>query len=709
MIEALDLAIQMRDKCKSSLDSLYELEEYLHRCQQHSNRFTKVDQEDKEYVARQKEQLINGRRLRGFLDSLPDIYDSLDRHDLKEAVSLYRQGKETMDLFKTRPVLLPSKTFDILIKEVSSSLTRCQEWIEYFAVDELKKIPEDEILVFHCLCALAILYNSMEDVLTRFLSTLAGVIDEAVESSDKLCEILPTVIRSLYFVLQFVSEGFVQRGVMEMLVKEFQVSGQDFSDQNKITDITKSWFEEQVAKIQKYLPDMLKKTVNLNEVFDGLSAVNALKMSKWNSFCCKSTGTTMNPWGDILRDACLKHFNMIVNKKTDSAFVHLNVSNVRDMDPNVSSFVWDQNDTDFDLKRKALVPGFHSILEAASLELISLSNQCQPLLSPERISFIFEQDVSGMRTNVVDSIQQKLESFVSKLDQTVKVQPSKVLPASFLLRSLALKCPSLKTVLAIGFQEEQYNNLVKWLLTKSRDWLVLHYFRRIETFSVQLLKVSDISVEQMTEGAWNWQEVQLKEEDSSGSFIRIPVFPSLQLIDFLTCLSREVNVISAYGPSDLLCIEVTVKASTEFLRVYQETLDRLSSSSLPDSIKQKKGVQCYFDLLFFRIIVKSIKDERLKTSHLPQINQLIKSFESHLDPFDLHLMSPLLQTHSLVAIKSTLQIISLFVSEEAVETLKKVTDSKDSSSSGTTKQDFSLVRPSHPPFQLLDINKKDQV
>jgi hypothetical protein len=111
----------------------------------------------------------------------------------------------------------------------------------------------------------------------------------------------------------------------------------------------------------------------------------------------------------------------------------------------------------------------------------------------------------------------------------------------------------------------------------------------------------------------------------------------------------------------------------EVVRCYRETHERLKGSGnvLQKNIQQKKAVQCYFDLHFWRTLVKGIRDPRIQTEQLPHLNSLAKSFEHLLDPFDFHLMSSSLNKSVLKAIKGNQHTLSFFIPDTALELIKK--------------------------------------
>jgi hypothetical protein len=470
---------------------------------------------------------------------------------------------------------------------------------------------------------------------------------------------------------------------------------------SSISILIRKWFSDRLEEVKNLLPSLLKKTKTVSGMFEGLSNVNSLKMSKWNFYCSKTIDSVPNPWGDVLRQPCLDFYNQEIFKQIETIFSDLAASKVRDVNVQVSSFVWTDSDTDFRLKKKALISGFSQTMTSLSSRFLSLFSEVEPLLKPDNLSFVYDQDILEMRTTVVYKIQDRFQTLLDQFEQTVKKHPSKVLSLSFLTRSLAIDCESLQKIFTLGVKENEFSDLSNEMLSRSQNWLCLHYNQRIETFSIQLLKLSESSVEQIMEGSLNWHEVALAQ-DTGPSFIRVPIFPSQQLTDFLTLVSQEVNTISGHGAGDHLCSEIVVKMSKEILRVYRETYERLSSSKLPESVKQKKAIQCYFDLHFLRSLVKYVKEDRIRDANsgaVGQLNHAVKSFESLLDPFDLHLMTPRIQSYVANSIRTTLQMTSLFLPQDCVYALKKMSEPKDS----VMRQDIGLIRPSNTQLELLSL------
>lgn len=699
VIESVEIAKQMQVQHKSVTVSLNELDEYLIKRKQMSIRGPKP----RNATEQDNTPLSHGRLMSSLLDAPSMIYQYLEDQDYPKVKQVYKNSLDVLKSLQESSTPLLFKNSEALLMEVSSSLSRCRDFIEYCAAEELMDmyIHQDVHKVFHCLSTLLILDNSSsERVLQRLLTINDDAIESAISSKHDVSALLPKVFGIIYFLLRSVTEAFVLGGLRDTLLKDYQTSCE--VDLNSVSNLCKNWLMNHIERLRSLLPNLLKKTSSLTEMLQSLSNVNALKMSKWNFYCSKTTGTTLDTWGDVLRDPCLDHFNQVIQKQIEAVFSDLKTSNIRDLDVNVASFVWNDSEADFELKKKALVPGLSYMVNSVSSRLSSLTQECELLMSQERLSFLFDQDILEMRSTLVGGIESRMKQFLEQVEQTVKKHPSKVLPLSLLIRSLFIDCPSLRAAFKLGVNQNQYDDLVKEMQSHSQKWLCLHYYQRIEIFSIQLLKISETSIEQMTEGSLNWQEISLTEDGTSSSFIRIPIFPSQQMTDFLTLLSHEVNTISGHGIGNQLCVEITVKMSKELLRVYRETLDRLSLSKLPESIKEKKAVQCYFDLLFLRNLIKVVNDERIKKETLPQLNEVVKSFESLLDPFDLHLMTPHLQSRVLNTIKTTLQMSSMFLPEYCLDTLKKISEPKETT---VTRQDTCLTRPSNQQLELLPLDK----
>uniref|UniRef100_A0A672SPT0 Conserved oligomeric Golgi complex subunit 1 n=1 Tax=Sinocyclocheilus grahami TaxID=75366 RepID=A0A672SPT0_SINGR len=151
--------------------------------------------------------------------------------------------------------------------------------------------------------------------------------------------------------------------------------------------------------------------------------------------------------------------------------------------------------------------------------------------------------------------------------------------------------------------------------------------------------------------ATNWEELEIQEETESGnsimSKIRLPVQPSWYVNSLLFHLCLEVNRVGGHAlPKvtlfDLLrgCLDQVV---SEYEKLTQDTQGK--DAKLP--MTQSRALQLLFDLRYLSATLGSRLEEgrSSRSQQDPRIQQVCDSLESHIDPFDLDVFTPHLNSN----------------------------------------------------------------
>ncbi|XP_016341169.1 conserved oligomeric Golgi complex subunit 1-like [Sinocyclocheilus anshuiensis] len=151
--------------------------------------------------------------------------------------------------------------------------------------------------------------------------------------------------------------------------------------------------------------------------------------------------------------------------------------------------------------------------------------------------------------------------------------------------------------------------------------------------------------------ATNWEELEIQEETESGnsimSKIRLPVQPSWYVNSLLFHLCLEVNRVGGHAlPKvtlfDLLrgCLDQVV---SEYEKLTQDTQGK--DANLP--MTQNRALQLLFDLRYLSASLGSRLEEgrSSRSQQDPRIQQVCDSLESHIDPFDLDVFTPHLNSN----------------------------------------------------------------
>ena len=705
VIEAVDIVQDMRVQCDKCLTSLTRLDEYLSekRCFRHS-----VSEQNR------KSDADTGRKLSAIISAIPLMYATLQSSDFSSTTKLFLESFNSLREIRDHNV--PSKQ---LVVEVEKSLNRVKSFVALAAGYELEKLPEIDSLVITALVSLiAVNRQTISQTFDTLLASVSSSIrNDLVPSKHPLSHALVQYYRALHFLLRTTSDMFLADqplNLMAYISRKYNgvECGNVLSD-GEIRGRLAVWWQQQESFLQQVLPDFLRnmKAVDILQALHEVSQFNGPdRRSDWDRNCICLLDKRCCFWNDSLRNKMMDKIRSTITGGVDEAVSCLSVSSIADGTVNMSSFVWttSEDDDDFELKRLALIPELKHVMFAFKQTTSQIRMELDLLTGDHQgnMSLISEPDWIAMKSTAADLFDAKLESFLRDLVRLTKSQSSKVLPACFLVKCIALSQSGLKSICAMHADPSQWDKMRTKLLRQSYSWLSIHFSRRIEQFSAHLLKVSELSVDQITESSMPWEETILKDGNESGtavtSVIRTPVYPSISFMDFLSLISREVNQISGHGLSDEVSVAILLKAGIEISRVYRETLDRIVSSQMPVSMLQRKSLQCYFDLLVSKAILTPIRSEQIRNTFLPKLATLIKSFEVTLDPFDLHLMSSTIHRNVNIAIRNSNHILCLFVPEAALESVKKSVDSKVTQSASN---DNLRSKHSCPVLPLLPLNK----
>lgn len=700
----MDIVQDMTVQCQRCESSLIKLEEFL----SHKRDLrTSVSEENR------KNDADTGRQLSAVVSAIPLMFAALHASDFSTTTIRFLESVTTLRQIRSKSIV-PKQ----LVIEVEKSLNNLKSFVALAAANELEKLPENESIVISALVSLIIVNRqTVSQTFDTLLASVSSCIrNHLVPAVHSLSHAIVQYHAAQHFILRTASDIFLSDQPLNLIAFiTRKYNGVDCGDNLSDQEIRKRmavWWKQQDTFLQQVLPEFLnnQKAADVLMALQKLSLFNTPeRRSVWELNVESLLGRKVCFWNAALRDKFVERIKFSVNQTIDDAVSCLSMSRIADVKINVSSSVWalppDQNT--FELRRYALIPELRITIESLR-QKISLVRENVHLLVGDRkknLTIITEQDWEALRSMPADLFDAKLGAFLQNMVHLTKSQSSKVLPACFLIRSIALLHSDLTLIYSLHSHPDQWSKMRAKLLHQSYAWLSSHYHNKIEQFSAQLLRVSDLSVDQVTESSLPWEETVLQDTKDSGvtSAIRTPVYASISFMDFLTLIAREVNQISSHGLAEEVIVAILVKAGTEIHRVYREALERIESSQLPTSLLQRKCLQCYFDLLFTKSILTPVKSDPKRSVLLTKLATLIKSFESRVDPFDLHLMSSTMQRNVSIAIRNSNHILCLFVPEAVLESVKKLLDSKASASTGNEN-----LRPKQTPplLPLLPIPPK---
>ncbi|XP_026557508.1 conserved oligomeric Golgi complex subunit 1 isoform X1 [Pseudonaja textilis] len=186
-------------------------------------------------------------------------------------------------------------------------------------------------------------------------------------------------------------------------------------------------------------------------------------------------------------------------------------------------------------------------------------------------------------------------------------------------------------------------------LSAYRIWSTAAAKVLVQNFTQSLLKEE---AEAILATATNWEESEIEEETESGSSIkskiRLPVQPSWCVQSFLFSLCQEINRVGGHTLPKVILQELLKTCMTEVLAGYEKLLEgkrEKKEGKLP--ITQNRALQLLYDLRYLNIVL-TIKNEDIKSSrnkHDARIEKQIDALESYIDPFDLDVFIPHLNSN----------------------------------------------------------------
>ncbi|NXU20807.1 COG1 protein, partial [Pardalotus punctatus] len=152
--------------------------------------------------------------------------------------------------------------------------------------------------------------------------------------------------------------------------------------------------------------------------------------------------------------------------------------------------------------------------------------------------------------------------------------------------------------------------------------------------------------------ATSWDEIEIQEETESGSSvtskIRLPVQPSWHVQCLLFSLCQEVNRVGGHTLPRVTLQGLLRSCMAEVLAAYEKLVEQ-KQEKRPDSfpLTQSRALQLLYDLRYLSIILTA-KSEDTKPSRIKQdsgIEKVIDFLEGHIDPFDLDVFTPHLNSN----------------------------------------------------------------
>ncbi|NWS12663.1 COG1 protein, partial [Pachyramphus minor] len=171
--------------------------------------------------------------------------------------------------------------------------------------------------------------------------------------------------------------------------------------------------------------------------------------------------------------------------------------------------------------------------------------------------------------------------------------------------------------------------------------------------------------------ATNWDEIEIQEETESGSSvtskIRLPVQPSWHVQCLLFSLCQEVNRVGGHTLPKVTLQELLRACMAEVLAAYEKLMEQKQEKKVDTfPLTQTRALQLLYDLRYLSIILTA-KGEEGKPSRIKQdsgIEKVIDFLEGHIDPFDLDVFTPHLNSNLNHLVQRTSVLFGLLTGTE---------------------------------------------
>ncbi|XP_030064389.1 conserved oligomeric Golgi complex subunit 1 isoform X2 [Microcaecilia unicolor] len=152
--------------------------------------------------------------------------------------------------------------------------------------------------------------------------------------------------------------------------------------------------------------------------------------------------------------------------------------------------------------------------------------------------------------------------------------------------------------------------------------------------------------------ATSWEEIEIQEETESGSTvaskIRLPVQVSWYVQSLLFSLCQEVNRVGGHALPKVTLQALLRSCLTEVTASYERlTMEKQHKTRDAFPMTQNRALQLLYDLRYLTILLTP-RSEDLKGSKSKQdtrIQKVADLLESHIDPFDLDVFTPHLNSN----------------------------------------------------------------
>lgn len=338
---------------------------------------------------------------------------------------------------------------------------------------------------------------------------------------------------------------------------------------------------------------------------------------------------------------------------------------IRQSDLSIVDFVWNTTNfvknNDFILlinKSCEIVDNHYRIL---SDNLVALKNDHRELLAK-----IYE--------NVFQSF-----NLLKQCIDSHKSTKQFILFGAILYKKILESCPSLKSLFDSNPDSSAITLLEKQIVSISDDYLCQWFDIIIREHFEKISPNTFLDIGEFMKNLTLWEVVTLEksEVNEGSSSVEVPVNLSLTTYSVLQNLCTDINRYCAFNVPRSLLIHILTLLGSRLFSLYSTSIEQIQSNNLlPTAAKQFMSLQLYFDLFFMKKLFVISSEENLKADSLKQILALMTSLESMIDPFDMHIIYPLLQVNCDRFVDSCYIVFGFLFEEKSIASLKSKSEHK---------------------------------
>ncbi|CAG2113979.1 unnamed protein product [Medioppia subpectinata] len=239
--------------------------------------------------------------------------------------------------------------------------------------------------------------------------------------------------------------------------------------------------------------------------------------------------------------------------------------------------------------------------------------------------FIISHDLETIETHLVNACHSLIEDIKGLFESNNDTNNEIILFSAQFFRQITQSCPHLKQCFETSSPVKQYS----W--SKMKDILLSYSYKSYKAmFDLKLKQLfSNTTSHSLTDlntficNSFVWDIIKTTEVSDEGKTVTSKIEVPLQMSSFLhnnfTQLSNEVNRLTGHTVPRVVVIDTLSTLSQYLSQLYGSACDGLSEHEYPKSIKQVIALQLYFDLLYFKQLLATTRDESIKSKQVVKI------------------------------------------------------------------------------------------